>query len=128
MAFKLTTRTVEEVTVIDLSGRLDLAEGSAVFREALQNIPARDAKILINLTEVSFVDTSGLGELVSAHTRAQHEGACLKLTGIPRRMGNLLEMTGLHRILDIHDTEADAIQSWGDGPFVSDSVLSETAA
>jgi anti-sigma B factor antagonist len=128
MAFKLTTRNLGEVTVIDLSGRLELGQGSVALRETLQNISTRGAKVLINLTDVAFIDTSGLGELVSGHTRAQHVGTCLKLTGIPKRVEKLFQMTGLDRILEIYDNEADAIHSWGENPFPSDSLLSETVA
>lgn len=128
MAFRLTTRNLGDVTVIDLSGRLELGEGSVVLRETLQSISARGAKVLINLTEVSFLDTSGLGELVSAHTRAQHEGTDVKLSGIPKRVEKLFQMTGLDRILDIYNDEADALHSWAESPLPSDRMLSETAA
>jgi anti-sigma B factor antagonist len=127
MAFKLTTRILGEVTIIDLSGRLEIGEGLVILRETLQNNPA-DARVLINLTDVSFIDTSGLGELVSAHTRAQNAGAHLKLTGVPGCVDKLFQMTKLDRILDIYDNEADAIQSWGESSFPADRLLNETAA
>jgi anti-sigma B factor antagonist len=127
MAFKITTRILGEVTIIDLSGRLEIGQGSDLLRETLQNTPA-GAKVLINLTDVSFIDTSGLGELVSAHTRAQNAGTHLKLTGIPGCVEKLLQMTKLDRILDICDDEADAMQSWGESPFASDRLLTETMA
>ena len=125
MAFKLTTRILGEVTVFDLSGRLEIGEGSVMLRETLQSTSAA-AKVLINLTDVSFVDTSGLGELVSAHTRAQNAGTQLKLTGIPSRVEKLFQTTRLDRIFDVYDNEADAIESWGESPFASDRMLSET--
>lgn len=127
MAFKLTTRDLGDITAIDLSGRLELGEGSVALRQKLQSLP-HDTKVLINLTDVSFIDTSGLGELVSAHTRAQNEGGGLKLIGIPGRVEKLFEMTKLDRILDICDTETDALQSWGESPLPADPVLSESAA
>jgi len=128
MAFKLTTRNLGEVTVIDLSGRLELGQGSTILRETLQNISQRGAKVLINLTDVAFMDTSGLGELASGHARAQHEGTYLKLTGIPKRVQKLFQMTGLDRILDICDNETDALNSWGGSCSPSIQVLSETVA
>jgi anti-sigma B factor antagonist len=127
MAYKLTTHMVGEVTIIDLSGRLEIGQGSDILRETLQSNTA-GAKVLINLAEVSFIDTSGLGELVSAHTRAQNAGTHLKLTGIPGCVAKLFQMTKLDRILDIYDNEADAIQSWGESPFDSDRLLTETVA
>jgi anti-sigma B factor antagonist len=127
MAFKLTTRNLEEITVIDLSGRLELGEGSDILRETLQNLAA-GAKVVINFADVSFIDTSGLGEIVSGHTKAQNAGTDLKLAGIPSRMEKLFQMTKLDRILDIYDNEADAIQSWGERSVPPERVLSETAA
>jgi anti-sigma B factor antagonist len=127
MAFKLTTRILGDVTIIDLSGRLEIGEGSVILRETLQNNPA-DAKVLINLTDVSFLDTSGLGELVSAHTRAQNAGTHLKLTGIPSRVEKLFQMTKLDRILDVYNNETDALHNWGESPLPPDRLLSETVA
>jgi anti-sigma B factor antagonist len=128
MAFKLTTRTLGEITVLDLSGRLEVGQGSVVLRETLQNSSLRGAKILINLANVSFIDTSGLGELVSGHTTARNEGGQLKLSGMPARVEHLFHMTGLDRIFDTYGNEADAIHSWGESLVSSDRVLSETAA
>jgi anti-sigma B factor antagonist len=123
MAFKITTRNLGGVTTVDLSGRLEIGDASDALRENLQSL-AGGLKVLINLTDVSFVDTSGLGELVSAHTRAQNEGIDLKLAGIPIRVKKLFEMTKLDRIFDIYETEADALQSWGESPFAAEHVLS----
>lgn len=127
MAFTLTTRAAGEVTVLDLSGRLEIGEGSAMLRESLHKIPS-GAKVVINLTDVPFIDTSGLGEFVSGHTRAQSEGTHLKLAGIPERVKKLFQMTGLDKILEIYDNEEDAIQSWGGGSFGVHNALTETAA
>ena len=70
---------------------------------------------MLNLRDVSFIDTSGLGELASAHVRSQSEGKTPGLIGIPKRVEKLLQMTGVHGILDICDDEAEAIHSWGSG-------------
>jgi anti-sigma B factor antagonist len=103
-----------EVTVIDLCGRLELGEGSLLLRETLQSVATGGGKVLLNLGDVTFMDTSGLGELTAGHARAQNEGMDLKLTGIPKRVEKLFQMTGLDRILDIYDNEPDAIRSWGE--------------
>jgi len=95
-------------------GRVELGEGSATLRETLKNVSAGSRKILLNLTDVSFMDTSGIGELASGHALAQNEGRKLKLTGIPKRVAGLLQMTGLDGILDIYDNETEAIQSWSE--------------
>jgi|SRR6185312_2195655 len=113
MAFKLSTRSIGDVTAIDLSGRVEIAQGADSLRDTLQSASANGAKVLVNLGEVSFIDTAGLGELAAGHARAQREGTSLKLVAVPNRVDTLLQMTGLNRILDIYQDEADAIQSWG---------------
>jgi anti-sigma B factor antagonist len=73
-------------------------------------------KILLNLSELSFVDSSGLGELAAGYTNAKHKGSALKIAGVPKRVQALLQMTGLSRVLDIHDEESGALRSWGVNP------------
>ena len=114
MALTLTSRQSGEVTVIGLSGRLDSGSGSTVLHEILHDVTAAGArKILLNLREVSFIDSSGLGELASGHARARQEGVAIKLICLPRRVMELFQMTGLHGILDIYADEPEAIDSWG---------------
>jgi anti-sigma B factor antagonist len=113
MALTLTSRQSGEVTVIELSGRLDSGSGSAILHEILHDVTAAGArKILLNLRHVSFIDSSGLGELASGHARARHEGAAIRLTCLSRRIEQLFQMTGLHGILDIYVDEPEAIDSW----------------
>ena len=113
MAFKLTSRLACDVTIITLSGRLELGPGPTTLRETLQDVAARGSrKILLNLSGLSFIDTSGLGALASGHARAQHEGTALKITGLSKRAEQLFQMTGLRNIFDIYDDEVEAIHSW----------------
>jgi len=117
MAFTLTSRLSGEVTVLDLSGRLELGGGAPVLREMLQNVTAGGArKILLNLREVSFIDSSGLGEIASGHARAKSGGTALKLVGLRKRAEDLFQMTGLYRILDVYAEESDALRSWDESP------------
>jgi len=112
-ALKLTTRISDDVTAVDLSGRLTLGSGPAALRGLLQEITAGGGrKIVLNLKDVSFIDSSGLGELVSSHVNAKHNGVSLKMVGVPKRVQEMFELTGVYRILDIHDNEPDAIRSW----------------
>jgi anti-sigma B factor antagonist len=114
VALTLTSRQSGEVTVIGLSGRLDLGSGSVALHEMLHDVTADGTrKILLNLREVSFIDSSGLGELASGHVRAKHNGGALKLSCLSRRIEQAFQMTGLNGILDIYEDEPDAIGSWG---------------
>ena len=128
MAFKLTTRSLGDIAVIDLSGRLDIGEGAVALRDALRNASACGAKVLVNLGDVSFIDTAGLGELAAGHARAQRAGTSLKLTAIPKRVEKLFHMTGLNRILNICGTEADALESWSKSYFPIDPLLAHAEA
>jgi anti-sigma B factor antagonist len=113
MALKLTTRISGEVTVIDLSGRLTLGEGPAALRKLLQEVTAAGGrKIVLNLKDVSSIDSSGLGELVSSHVNAKHNGGSLKMVGVPKRVQELFRMTGINKVVDIHEDEPNAIRSW----------------
>jgi anti-sigma B factor antagonist len=113
MALKLTTRISGDATVIDLSGRLTIGEGPAALRKLLQEVTAGGVrKIVLNLKDVSSIDSCGLGELVSSHVNAKHKGGSLKMVGVPKRVQELFQMTGIHRVVDIHDDELEAIRNW----------------
>jgi anti-sigma B factor antagonist len=110
----LTTRLIGDVTVVDMVGRLTLGPGPAELRGVLQEAMAGGArKILLNLRELSFIDSAGLGELAAGHTNAKHKGSSVKIVSAPKRVQELLQMTGLSRVLDIHDDESDALRGWG---------------
>lgn len=117
VALTLTTRLIGDVTVVDVAGRLALGPAPVALRELLEAAMAGGArKILLNLTELSFIDSSGLGELAAGFTNAKHKGSALKIAGVPRRVHELLQMTGLYRVLDIHNDESDALRNWGVSP------------
>jgi anti-sigma B factor antagonist len=113
MALTMTTCQTGEVTVIGLSGRLDIGPGSEALHEVLQDVAADGTrKILLNMRAVSFIDSSGIGELASGHVLARRNGGALKLTCLSQRLATMMRMTGLHGVLDIYDEESDAIGSW----------------
>jgi anti-sigma B factor antagonist len=117
VAITLTTRLMGDVTVIDLAGRLTLGPGPAELRGVLQEAVAGGArKILLNLRELSFIDSAGLGEFAAGHTNAKQKGSALKIAGAPKRVRELFQMTGLSRVLDIHDDESEALSGWGVNP------------
>ena len=114
MSAKLTTRLVDGVTVMDVSGRITLGEGSSALRDALHSaIEAGNRKILLNLGEVNYIDSSGIGELVAAFTSVSNHGGSLKLLNLTKRVQDLLQITKLYTVFDVHENEAHAIASFG---------------
>jgi len=113
MSVKLTTRQVGEVTVIDASGRITLGEGSSVFRDMIRDLAsAGHKKLLLNLGEVSYIDSSGIGEMVSGFTTVTNHGGMLKLLNLNKRVKDLLQITKLYTVFEVHDDEAAAVRSF----------------
>jgi anti-sigma B factor antagonist len=113
VALSIASREVDGVTVLDLSGRITLGEGSVQLRDAIRDLIGKGQKsILLNLSEVNYIDSSGLGELVSAYTTARNQGAALKLLGLSKKVNDLLQLTKLYTVFDIYDDEASAIASY----------------
>ena len=114
MTMKASTRQVNGVTIVDLNGRITRDEGSAVLRDTIKQLAGQGHKqILLNLGEVSFIDSSGIGELVSAITSMRGQGGELKLLNLTQKVHDLLQITKLHMVFDIKDDEATAIQAFG---------------
>lgn len=113
MALAIETREVNGVTILDLDGRITLGEGTVELRYTVRDLVADGArKILLNLAAVDYVDSSGLGELVSAFTTARSRNAELKLVNLSGRVQKLLNLTRLSTVFDIHDNEAQALASF----------------
>ena len=110
---KASVRQVDSVTVIDISGRITLGETSVQLRELVRDQLAKGNKnILVNLGDVSYIDSSGIGELVSAYTAVSNQGGQLKLLKLTKKVHDLLQITKLYTVFDIHDDEAKAISSF----------------
>ncbi len=106
-------RHVEGVTVLDLSGKITLGEASGKLRSAVQEaLGAGSKKILLNLADVNYIDSAGLGELVSAYTTVKNAGGQLKLLSLTKKVRDLLVITKLLTVFDVKDSEADAISSF----------------
>jgi anti-sigma B factor antagonist len=104
---------LDGVTVLDLSGRITLGEGSVQLREAIRDLISKGLKnILLNLGDVNYIDSSGLGELVGAYTTAKNQGAALKLLNLTKKVKDVLQLTKLYTVFDIYDDEASAIASY----------------
>jgi anti-sigma B factor antagonist len=113
MSIKLTSRQVGDVSVVDAAGRITLGEGSSALRDMLRDMVAKgQKKILLNLSEVSYIDSSGIGELVSGFTTVTNQGGALKLLGLTKRVKDLLQITKLYTVFDVHDDEASAVRSF----------------
>ncbi|HLH36827.1 STAS domain-containing protein [Alloacidobacterium dinghuense] len=110
---KLNTRQVDGVTILDLSGRITLGEGSVQLRDAIRDLLAKGSKlILLNLADVNYIDSSGIGELVSAYTTVRNQGGELKLLNLTKKVHDLLQITKLYTVFDVKDDEASAIASY----------------
>ena len=113
MSVKLNTRQVGDVSVVDVAGRITLGEGSSAMRDALRDMVAKNQKkILLNLGDVTYIDSSGIGELVSGFTSVTNSGGQLKLLGLNKRVKDLLQITKLYTVFDVHEEEASAIRSF----------------
>lgn len=98
---------------MDVSGRITLGEGSSTLRDALRDLVAKGhKKILLNLGDVSYIDSSGIGELVSGFTSVSNLGGSLKLLSLTKRVKDLLQITKLYTVFEVHDDEAGAIRSF----------------
>jgi len=101
------------VSVVDVAGRITLGEGSSALRDALRDlINKNQKKILLNLGEVNYIDSSGIGELVSGFTTVTNSGGNLKLLNLNKRVKDLLQITKLYTVFDVHEDEAGAIRSF----------------
>jgi anti-sigma B factor antagonist len=110
---KASSRKVDGVTIVDLSGRITLGEGSVVLRDTVKDLSTKgDKKILLNLGDVTYIDSSGIGELVSAYTSVRNAGGELKLLNLTKKVHDLLQITKLYTVFDISDDEASAIASF----------------
>jgi anti-sigma B factor antagonist len=113
VSMKVSTRQVDGITILDLSGRITLGEGSVQLRDAVRDLLSKGQKrILLNLGDVNYIDSSGIGELVSAYTTVRNQGGELKLLNLTKKVHDLLQITKLYTVFDIKDDEASAIASF----------------
>lgn len=113
MALRMTERDVSGVTVLDIEGRIVLGEESNSFREKVKSLlAAGKKKIILNLAQVSYIDSAGLGTLVATFHSARSQGATLKLTNLGAKFKEVLQVTKLMTVFDTYDTEAAAIGSF----------------
>jgi anti-sigma B factor antagonist len=113
MSMTFTTREVSGVTIVDLSGKITLGEGGVTLRDEVRKLVGEgQKKIVLNLAEVNYIDSSGLGELVSAYTAVKNAGGELKLLNLTSKVRDLLVITKLVTVFDVKDDEAAAVSSF----------------
>jgi len=110
---KASTRQQQEITIVDLSGQIKLGEGSSVLREIVKDLLGKgQKKILLNLADINYIDSSGVGELVSAFTSVRNQGGELKLLHLTKKVHDVLQTTKLYTVFDVKDKEAAAISAF----------------
>src|SRR6266404_5607569 len=109
MSLKATSREIGGVIVIDLDSRITLADGSALLRD---NINKGHKKLMLNLAVISYLDSTGLGELVSGYRLVKSQGGELKLLNLNKKVSDLLQVTKLYAVFDVHNVEAQAVASF----------------
>ena len=113
MNLKTTTRQVDGVNIVDCNGRITLGEGSVVLRDTVKDLLGKgQKKILLNLDDVNYIDSSGIGELVSAYTTVKNQGGELKLLNLTKKVHDLLQITKLYTVFDVKDDEASAVKAF----------------
>jgi anti-sigma B factor antagonist len=113
MQLEIRERSVESITILDLAGRITIGEGSVQLRDAVSNLLSADrTHIILNLEAISYVDSSGIGELISRFTTTKNSGGHLKLLKVPKKIKDLLMITKLLTVFEIHEDETTAVNSF----------------
>ena len=113
MSMAITLRRFDDVVVLDLSGRITIGEGTLMLRDRIQKmLEEGEVKFLLNLSEVDYIDSSGLGELVSSFTTVKSQAGTLKLLSLTRRVRDLMQITKLLTVFDVFDDETEALKSF----------------
>ena len=106
-------RAVGEVTILDLKGKITLNEGDEVLKDKINSLIMQGKKkILLNLADVPYIDSAGLGEIVRTYTTVSRQGGQLKLVNLTKRITDLLSITKLLTVFETYDSEADAVRSF----------------
>jgi anti-sigma B factor antagonist len=112
MQLKITSKNVDGILVIECSGRIVFGEESSLVREQVKQAIPDNKRIVLNLGEVNYIDSGGLGTLVALHTTALNAGSTIKLANLTKRVGDLLQVTKLLTVFDVCGSEREAIDSF----------------
>ncbi|HUU97642.1 MAG TPA: STAS domain-containing protein [Phycisphaerae bacterium] len=110
---EIAERKVNDVTILDLSGKMTLGEGDEMLKQTINTLlAAGNKKLVLNLGNVPYIDSAGLGEVVRTHTTVSRQGGSLKLLNLTKRIEDLLSITKLLTVFDTYESEAEAIKSF----------------
>jgi anti-sigma B factor antagonist len=113
MTLSASTRNSRGVTIIDLAGRITLGDSAAILRETVRREADKNPRVLLNLAEVNFVDSAGLGELVGCYTTMLNRQGFIGLLNVQPRLKELLKMTRLYTLFEVYDNEQTALDGFG---------------
>ena len=112
MSMTMNIRRLDDVAILDLSGRITIGEGTLILRSQIQKLlDAGQSKFLMNLADVDYIDSAGLGELVTSFTTVRNKGGQLKLLNLTRRVRDLLQITKLLTVFEAFDNETEALKT-----------------
>lgn len=112
MQLRLSTRTTDGILIVDSAGRIVFGEESAALRDTVRKLITENNKIVLNLSSVNYIDSGGLGTLVSLYTTARNAGGAIKLANLTQRVDDLLQVTKLVTIFEVFDSEEAAVESF----------------
>jgi anti-sigma B factor antagonist len=113
MQLKLSKRTVDGILAVECNGRIVFGEESGLLRDEVKKVIADGNKrIVLNLGEVNYIDSGGLGTLVALHTTAHNAGGTIKLANLTKRVGDLLQVTKLLTVFEVHNSEYEALEAF----------------
>lgn len=112
MQLKLTTRNKDGIVIVDCAGRIVFGEESALLRDTVKQILTETKKVVLNLSQISYIDSGGLGTLVALYTTARNTGGSVKLANLTPRVGDLLQVTKLLTVFEVYDSEEKALESF----------------
>lgn len=113
MQLKINVRRLTDgIVIVDCAGRLVFGEETAALRDQVKSLVSKDARIILGLADVTYIDSGGLGTLVALYTTAQTAGAIIKLARLTKRVGDLLQVTKLLTVFDVYDSEEAAVESF----------------
>jgi anti-sigma B factor antagonist len=112
MQLKLATQTKDGILIVDCIGRIVFGEESSLLRDTVKKAVLENNRIVMNLGEVNYIDSGGLGTLVALRTTAQNAGGTIKLTNLTKRVSDLLQITKLLTVFDVYNSETEAIESF----------------
>jgi len=115
MQLRLSTRNVDDIAVVDCSGRIVFGDEAALLRDTVKKLLTENNRIVLNLNGVNYIDSGGLGTLVALYTSAQNAGGSIKLANLTRRVGDLLQVTKLVTVFEVYGSEGQAVQSFRKG-------------